>query len=213
MNGLEWRRMTITSVFFVMFRLVNYYHATLLLILGIFAGAAASYCPSIRLPFLSHTPNSNEGNSRTKLQSLSQERLSGDVENEKHRYVDVIVVGGGISGIAASKTLVQAGFSVLVLEAKNRVGGRLHSRAVGNKMHEPTMVDLGGASFHGYGSPIEDWIISQRDKGRQQPPEGTPSQTTHTTKSGCNTTEAGKLNTCSWGSSVYPGLQNSRCTT
>lgn len=41
--------------------------------------------------------------------------------------LDVIVVGAGISGLAAAKNLSLSGLSVVVLEARNRTGGRLHS--------------------------------------------------------------------------------------
>ncbi|SLN18883.1 Pseudooxynicotine oxidase [Falsiruegeria litorea R37] len=40
---------------------------------------------------------------------------------------DVIVVGAGAAGLAATQTLVSAGLSVICIEASDRVGGRTHT--------------------------------------------------------------------------------------
>ncbi|MBX3269347.1 MAG: FAD-dependent oxidoreductase [Sandaracinaceae bacterium] len=53
--------------------------------------------------------------------------------------VDVVVVGAGLSGLAAADHLARAGASVRVLEARDRVGGRLLSERIGK-----TTFDLGG---------------------------------------------------------------------
>jgi putrescine oxidase len=43
------------------------------------------------------------------------------------REVDVVVVGAGAAGLTAATRLAEGGASVLVLEARDRVGGRLHT--------------------------------------------------------------------------------------
>jgi oxygen-dependent protoporphyrinogen oxidase len=45
---------------------------------------------------------------------------------------DCVVVGAGIAGLSAAFELRQRGLSVTVLEAEDRVGGRIHSHAIGN---------------------------------------------------------------------------------
>ncbi|KAE8299784.1 Amine oxidase [flavin-containing] [Larimichthys crocea] len=64
---------------------------------------------------------------------------------------DVIVVGGGISGLSAAKLLKANGLSPVVLEARDRVGGRTFT--VRNK--ETKWVDLGGA----YIGPTQNRIL------------------------------------------------------
>lgn len=53
---------------------------------------------------------------------------------------DVIVVGGGFSGMAAAYELKQAGIKTIVLEARHRVGGRSWSTKLKSG---PGVVDLG----------------------------------------------------------------------
>jgi len=42
-------------------------------------------------------------------------------------YADIIVIGAGASGLMAARELTKAGKKVLILEARNRVGGRIFS--------------------------------------------------------------------------------------
>jgi monoamine oxidase len=51
-------------------------------------------------------------------------------KNTSHAKVDVIIIGGGASGLAAGKEIVKAGKKVYVLEARNRLGGRMHTLTV-----------------------------------------------------------------------------------
>lgn len=47
------------------------------------------------------------------------------------RKVDVVVVGAGFAGLSAARRLVHAGKSVIVLEARDRVGGRVFNHHLG----------------------------------------------------------------------------------
>ncbi len=52
---------------------------------------------------------------------------------------DVTVVGAGLAGLSAARTIARSGRSVAVLEARDRVGGRTYTRAIGGGYF-----DLGG---------------------------------------------------------------------
>lgn len=45
---------------------------------------------------------------------------------KKNELFDVIIIGAGASGISAANYLQQNGKKVLILEARNRIGGRIH---------------------------------------------------------------------------------------
>ncbi len=59
---------------------------------------------------------------------------------------DVVVIGAGAAGLAAARVLSQHGASVAVLEARDRIGGRLLTR---EDPALPVPVDLGGEFIHG----------------------------------------------------------------
>jgi monoamine oxidase len=59
---------------------------------------------------------------------------------------DVVIIGAGVSGLAAASELRKAGLSVLILDARDHVGGRAWTR------HEPDLsapIELGAEFIHG----------------------------------------------------------------
>ncbi len=73
--------------------------------------------------------------------------------------LDVVVVGGGAAGLAAAKQLSAAGYRVLVLEARDRIGGRAFtdSSAVG------VTWDRGASWLHS--SETNAWVGYARQNG------------------------------------------------
>ena len=56
----------------------------------------------------------------------------------------VVVVGAGMAGLGAARDLMAAGRSVVVVEARDRIGGRVWSVDMGD-----AVVDMGGSWLHG----------------------------------------------------------------
>jgi monoamine oxidase len=65
---------------------------------------------------------------------------------------DVIVIGAGMAGLTAARASAEAGLKVLVIEAQDRVGGRVWTRHVGNEA-----IELGAEFVHG--RPSELWAL------------------------------------------------------
>ena len=70
----------------------------------------------------------------------------------ERRSVDVVVVGAGLAGLTAARRLQERGRSVLVLEARDRVGGRTLNHDLGDGQ----VVESGG-QFVG---PTQDRVLA-----------------------------------------------------
>jgi renalase len=68
----------------------------------------------------------------------------------------VVVVGGGISGVACARTLADAGVDVELLDRGHRLGGRMAARSVQGRV-----VDTGASYFtvgdDAFAAVVEDW--------------------------------------------------------
>jgi monoamine oxidase len=80
---------------------------------------------------------------------------------------DVVVIGAGAAGLTAAATLGQAGLSVMVLEARDRIGGRILT-VRDSKCDAP--VELGAEFIHG--RPLETWDLLKRYKIRSREAKG-----------------------------------------
>jgi monoamine oxidase len=70
---------------------------------------------------------------------------------------DVIVVGAGVAGLAAARDLAAAGLTPCVLEARDRMGGRIFSEHLRDF---PLPIELGAEFVHGRSSEIWDIVRS-----------------------------------------------------
>jgi len=70
---------------------------------------------------------------------------------------DVLVLGAGAAGLAAAQELSQAGLRVIVIEARDRVGGRIFTQRVPG---HPLPIELGAEFIHG--RPPESFALVEQ---------------------------------------------------
>ena len=105
---------------------------------GVIEDASPTLPATLRQPTLTDAP--------TATAQVSQSATA----DTRPREADVLVLGAGIAGLAAARTLVDEGLSVILLEARHRIGGRLWTdTSLG------LLLDLGASWIHGIkGNPI-----------------------------------------------------------
>jgi monoamine oxidase len=87
--------------------------------------------------------------------------------------VDVAIVGAGVAGLAAAEVLDRAGVRIVCLEARDRIGGRVHT------VHDPLnpiAVELGAEFVHG--CPPEIFEIAESARLPLTEIEGGPTRVT-----------------------------------
>src|SRR6185436_12793631 len=76
------------------------------------------------------------------------------MEDEK---ADVLVLGAGVAGLAAAQELSQAGLRAVVVEARERIGGRIFTERVPG---HPLPIELGAEFIHG--RPPESFALVEQ---------------------------------------------------
>lgn len=86
------------------------------------------------------------------VRAQDEDAAEGETTATGARYTtDVIVIGAGMAGIACARELRQVGYEVIVLEARERIGGRILT----DRTQFGVPVDLGAAWIHGViGNPL-----------------------------------------------------------
>lgn len=77
---------------------------------------------------------------------------------------DVAIIGAGASGLAAARMLSEAGRRIVILEARDRLGGRIDTRRFPDW---PGPIELGAEFIHGHAEAL--WEILKEAKLQIQP--------------------------------------------
>ncbi|KAL1408873.1 hypothetical protein Q8F55_005687 [Vanrija albida] len=85
----------------------------------------------------------------------SNETVKPKLKDDPDTNPTAIVIGAGVSGLACAKTLTDNGVRVLILEARDRIGGRTHTHEIQTDDKSKYFFDLGASYIHGVaGNPL-----------------------------------------------------------
>jgi monoamine oxidase len=79
----------------------------------------------------------------------------------------LLIIGAGVSGLAAACKLAASGVSVSLLEARDRIGGRVFTK---RDRELDARIELGAEFIHG--KPPEIWDLLQRSGAKITEVEG-----------------------------------------
>ena len=86
------------------------------------------------------------------MDGLGTQATAATLQGSLPARVDTVVVGGGLSGLVAAREVARAGRSVLVVEARSRVGGRL----LNHQLTTGGTIEAGGAFI----GPTQDHVAA-----------------------------------------------------
>ncbi len=92
-----------------------------------------------------------------RLASLGPCIEAGRTVSSTSSKTDVVIIGAGAAGLAAARALDEQGVDVVVLEARERIGGRVFT------LHDPNTpvpIELGAEFIHG-SAPELDSILAE----------------------------------------------------
>ena len=139
----------------------------------------------------SSTDTSTDTDTGTDTDTDTDTGTDTDVENTTH---DVVVVGAGSAGLYAAKTLIESGYDVLIIEATDRIGGRVKSQTLGD-----IRVELGAEEHYMSAGSNPVWPAIRAEYGNAIYVEGYQGIDAYSMDGGSNTcwTKNTALNRCS----------------
>ena len=85
--------------------------------------------------------------------SLPSPSTYGTTSKVEHSSVDVVIIGAGAAGLAAARELHDSGVEFGVLEARERIGGRIFTR---HDASLPVPIELGAEFVHGVAPELRE---------------------------------------------------------